>query len=367
MVGKKQYNRKDNNQGQQQAQPQQPAPDELSRIKARKKWVIDTFQKWCADPLWNERLMKVVNNDASKVMRALNSFCTFILNDQGSGWGDSPKKYLCDANVGSLFQCFLEAFGIGLEIGGGRDLCAVMVYGGTAELEVTYKGFANALSKHYRNSFVQVDKIFEGDDFIANVSGATATFNHVPKNLLSQTWDKIKGAYCYFEYTQQSGKEVSRLVVIDRKEIETIRSKAKSQKVWNEWNGEMIIKAVIRRASKIPFAQIDFDLEFEDPAVVDNKHFMLEDMSGENRLSKLMQKQQELMTSDDKPVTDNKPEPSGDKPVDDATRFPDDKPPAQTVQENGENVQNSGNSVAGANIDASHAELSDADFEEVQP
>jgi len=337
---------------QQQGQPEHPQQQQaqqqpyLPSIKDRKLQVIAAIQKRCADPVWIERLLKIARGDESKIMRAVNSFSTFIANDQGSGKGDN-KKYVCEASLSSLFSVFLEAFQLGLDIGGGRDLVAVIVYNNTAELEVTYKGFVNALARHFDNPFVQFGNIFEGDVFIPKISDNKATFIHEPKNPLAQEWQKLKGAYCYFTYTNRENKqEVSRIVWIDKSGIEMIRSKARSQNVWNEFWGEMVLKAIIRRASKVPFASIDFDEGEIDPSTVDNKHYMLEDKSGD-RLAMLMARQREVLDDDKVPAEGkeasggrdkgeganasqgapqgqreaSKPEEA--KPVDDAVRFTD--------------------------------------------
>lgn len=281
--------------------PPPPPMDGENFIKNRKLQVIAAIQARIADPVWMERLLKIAHGDESKIMRAVNSYSTFIANDQG-GRRDN-KKYVCEASLSSLFSCFLEAFQLGLDIGGGRDLVSIIVYGNTAELDVTYKGFVNALSRHFDNPFVQFGNIFEGDEFLPVITDTTASFIHTPKNPFTQPWDKLIGTYCYFSYTlRESSKEVSRLCWIDKPGIMMIRSKAKSQNVWNDFWGEMVIKAVIRRASKIPFASIDFDEGEIDPSTVDNKHFLLEDKSaGGDRLSKLLAKQREVLDDDKKP------------------------------------------------------------------
>lgn len=294
---------------------------ESDRIKNRKLHVIKSIQTKCSDPIWLERLLKIAHDDESKIMRAMNSFSTFIANDQGSGKG--IKQYICEASIPSLFSCFLEAFQMGLDIGGGRDLVSVIVYTyettKTAELEVTYKGFVHALNKHFDNAYVQPGLIFTGDDFSCEISDTKATFKHKPKkeNLLSQTWAKLEGSYCYFSYTQRDNKEtVSRLIVIDKKGIEMIRSKAKQQGVWNDFWDQQTLKSTIRRASKIPFAQIDFGETEFDPTVIDNRHYLLEDGtagSGTDRLGALMKRQQEVLDEDEKPAEQSAGNVSGEE------------------------------------------------------
>ena len=361
-------------QGAPEQPPQQPQqPPHIPGIKDRKLQVIAAIQKRCADPVWIDRLRKIAHGDDSKIMRAVNSYSTFIANDQGAG-RDENKKYICEASLSSLFSVFLEAFQLGLDIGGGRDLVAVIVYNNTAELEVTYKGFVNALTRHFDNPFVQFGNIFEGDVFIPKISDNKATFIHEPKDPLSQDWQKLKGAYCYFTYTNRENKqEVSRIVWIDKAGIEMIRSKARSQKVWNEFWGEMVLKAIIRRASKVPFASIDFDEGEIDPGTVDNKHYMLEDKSGD-RLALLMKRQHEIL-DDDKAPAEGKEKPAegtgaveGEKASPDAAQGqqeaskPEEAKPVDDAVRFTDNGHGEGQVIDNGTVPA--AELTDDDFEE---
>lgn len=327
--------------GQEASPPPPPPPSESDRVKTRKLQVIKNIQTKCSDPIWLERLLKIAHDDESKIMRAVNSFSTFIANDQGSGKG--IKQYICDASIPSLFSCFLEAFQMGLEIGGGRDLVSIIVYTyestKTAELEVTYKGFVHALNKHFDNAYVQPGLIFTGDEFDCEISDTKATFKHKPKkeNLLSQTWAKLEGSYCYFSYTQRENKEtVSRLIVIDKKGIEMIRSKAKQQGVWNDFWDQQTLKSTIRRASKIPFAQIDFGDNEVDLTTIDNRHFLLEDKSGgTDRLGALMKRQQEVLDDDNEkpPIGGNKSGAvDGGSPTTTSPEKADDKAPGTASQ-----------------------------------
>lgn len=359
-------------------QPQQQQGVSVDAGRARKKEVITMLQKRIADPVWMERLLKIAHGDESKILRALNSYCTFIANDQGSRDGND-RKYICNASLSSLFTCFLEAFSLGLDIGGGRDFVAVVVYGAQAELEVTYKGFVNALSRHFDNPFVQFGNIFDGDVFIPRVADSTATFIHEPKDPFTQNYDQLKGAYCYFSYTnRENKKEVSRLVWIDKAGIVMIRSKARSQKVWNEWWGEMVLKAIIRRASKIPFASIDFDEQIADPSLVDNKHFLLEDKStGKERLGRLLEKQQEIMDDDKvhegddngskKPTESTKDEPAHAEAAKDTLLSPD-APSGEMAKQADEGAvrfpDNDPSVIEGHVVHSQAPELTDADFEE---
>lgn len=292
----------------QQEQPTQPQMSESERIRDRKKHVVATLNDKFSTEIWRERLMKICGNDESRIMKALNSFITYIMNDDGGK--DDRKAYIADCSMSSISTAFLEAFQMGIEVGGGRDHAYLVNYAGQCELDISYKGFVYALNKHFDDAFVIAECVFEGDKFTASVTDATASYTHIPnpEQPFGQNWDKLKGAYCYFSYTTRDTKQkVSRLVRIQRGDDKTpdslsmIRSKAKGSWAWKDFPFEQCKKATLRRGAKVPFASIDFGDDDTNPELVDNRHYALEgNDSGGNRLLKLMQAQQELM-DDDKP------------------------------------------------------------------
>lgn len=289
-----------NNQAQ---QPQEPQQTEAERIQARKRHVINALQTKFSEAIWVDRLLKICGGDESRIMKSLNSFLNYILNDDGGG-EKGKKKYIADCSISSICSSFLEAFQMGIEVGGGRDHAYLVNYAGQCELEISYKGFVYALGKHFDNPFVVAENVFEGDEFKCQITDSQATYSHIPKDPFSKSWEKLKGCYCYFSYTQRDNKErVSRIVNIQKTGpdgLETIRSKAKGSFAWNDFPFEQTKKSTLRRAIKIPFAEIDFGDEEINPENVDNKHFQLEGGSDPNeRLKLLMDKQREMLREDD--------------------------------------------------------------------
>lgn len=292
----------------QQQPPAAPPLSESDRIRERKRKVIDTINEKFYQPIWMERLLKMCGNDQSKIMKALNSFVTYILADKG---GNSDNKvYIADCTISSICTAFLEAFQMGIEVGGGRDHAYLINYSGQCELDISYKGFVYALNKHFDNAFVDARCVFEGDEFSCEITDTTATFTHKPKNAFVQTWEKMQGCYCYFTYTLRGGGKVSRLIMIPKGEdaktpdsLEMIRSKAKGSWAWKDFPFEQCKKATIRRGSKIPFASIDFADDDINPETVDNRHYELEPNSGD-KLRLMMEKHKEML-EDEKP-NDNK-------------------------------------------------------------
>lgn len=281
-----------------QPKPQDKAPDaptppnpELPTVAQAKKHCCDKLTKIFTSELMNERLMKMAGGDASRVAKNLTAFLSLITQDDGGPIG--KKKYLMECSISSLTTCFLESMNMQLPFDS-RQLVSIVIYDYEAELDISYKGFINALCKHYQNAFVDAKVVFLEDKFSCKESGGKVVFEHEqadPFVKVDPLMKNVRGAYCYFTYTHDNGEKVERMVRASKDDLWTIRSKAKTKNVWDEFTGEQILKAIIRRASKIPFAAIDLDIDIMEVA---NKHFQLED-HGPDRIKRLMQSQEEVV------------------------------------------------------------------------
>lgn len=350
---------------QEQAQEQPRQQTEGERIRDRKRHVIETLQTKFAEDIWRERLLKICGGDESRIMKSMNSFFAYIMNDDGGKEG-STKKYIADCSLSSISAAFLEAFQMGIEVGGGRDHAYLVNYAGTCELDISYKGFVYALSKHFDNPFVLAGCVFDGDAFTSHITDTTASFDHKPKDPFVQTWEQLRGCYCFFSYTQRDNKEkVSRLVMIHKTGpdgLEMIKSKSKGSHAWRDFPFEQVKKSTLRRAAKIPFASIDFgDMEI-NPETVDNRQYLLEGQDPADRLKLLLAAQRGVLAEEGKPAeakTKAKSKPDAQQaPVDDyqaAKEQAAGKTAPEPPNETGQIIEHE-------NFEAAKAELTDDDF-----
>lgn len=266
------------------------APKTLNQQKADK---ISALQVKFNDAVIRERLIALAKGDEAVVITNLNSFFTILINDEGTGKGND-KKYLIDATTSSLALCFMESMQIGIPIDR-RKLVHIVMYGHTAELEIDYRGFIYYLNKHYHEATFDVKLVFEGDDFSHwSESGDDKYTYRMGKDRKANDYKKVEWAYCFITYVK-NGREHSKIEVMDKTELNLVRSKAKTKMVWDEWLGEMYKKAVVRRACKLPLAAVDENAI----EAIDNKNFQLENKSGGDRLKLLMDKQKEILNNDD--------------------------------------------------------------------
>lgn len=294
-----------NDQAQSQQPPEQPRQQtENERVLERKKLVVKTLTEKYNTDLWRERLLKIVGGDESRIMKSLNSFVAYIMNDMGGkeddGEGTKSKKkvYIADCAISTISSAFLEAFQMGIEVGGGRDHAYLVNYTSHCELEISYKGFIYALGQHFDNPYVVAENVFEGDKFTTSLQGETATYSYTPnpEDPFPSSWANLKGCFCYFSYTQRDNKkEVSRIVRIQKEGpdgLDMIRSKARGSFAWKDFPFEQTKKSTLRRAAKIPFAMIDFADDEVNPEEQDNKHYQFE-RSSSDRLRLLIESHQE--------------------------------------------------------------------------
>lgn len=94
---------------------------------------------------------------------------------------------------------------------------------------------------------ITAECVHERDEFFAERSDPRSTRHTTPP--LDQDRGGIIGAYAIF---RDKAGEVLHREILERKDLEKIRSKSRARKgaVWNEWEGEMSRKSSIRRGSK---------------------------------------------------------------------------------------------------------------------
>lgn len=327
-----------NEKKQQSEQSTQPPPMTIEEKKAAK---CTSLQAKFNNEKMRERLLHLARGDESLVISNLNSFLTILVNDEGTGkWNE--KKYLVDATTSSLSLCFLESMQLGIPIDR-RGLVHVVVYGTQAELEVDYRGFIYYLSKHYTDADFDIKLVFEGDTFNHWSDNGDDKYEYKkdPKRVAND-YKKVVWAFMFMTYVK-NGRERSKIEVMDKRELDVVKSKAKTQKVWDEWLGEMYKKAVCRRACKLPLAAVD-ENAIES---VDNKNFELDRPAALDRLEHLINNQEEMLNDQKKdepkengenPEANPIPDTGSEPPVDEDKEKADDGIPSDDTMAAGQGV-----------------------------
>ncbi len=303
-----------------------PPQDDRPTLSQHKQSVCKKLNQIFTTPLMNERLMKMAGGDASRIAKNLTAFLSLITEDKGSG---KPPKFLAECSLTSLTICFLESMNMQLPFDS-RNLVALKIYDYEAELDISYKGFVNALNRHYKNAFVECKLVFEGDIFESEICDRVAKYTFKPKDpfaIVKPDFSGIRGGYCFFSYTDTDGQTTSRLVFLSITQILANRQRARSKNVWDSDPKAMGEKTCIREGSKLPFAAIDLDVDLEE---VDNRHYELEQSDSSSRLKLLMQAQEEVVNGE-KP-SDGSKEPDKKQPGDDVVSIEGQAPQANALQ-----------------------------------
>lgn len=199
---------------------------------------------------------------------------------------EEQRDKLLQCDPASFVNCICTASRLGMRIDA-RQHCYLVPYGREATIAPGYKGYVNRLRASLEGFDIQTFIWFEEGEFTDTSTDGVASYSYTPaaKNRVRDDYRNAVGCACYITYWIM-GEKRSVVEVIGAREIGTIRSKAKTQKVWNEWLGEQMKKAVVRRACKMRFATITDDLD-----AVDNEHYDLDkEVEHESRADRFKQK-----------------------------------------------------------------------------
>jgi phage RecT family recombinase len=111
------------------------------------------------------------------------------------------------------------------------------------KLQPMYQGILKYLRQSGEATSVSAEAIFERDTFEADTLALSVTYRkHMDGNP-----GKLVGGAAVF---RNKAREIIHIEVLRKRDIEQIRGKAKTQRVWNEWLDEKVRISAIRRGSK---------------------------------------------------------------------------------------------------------------------
>jgi len=217
--------------------------------------------------------------DSGKALSIAKSVVATITNN----------SYLCDCakkNTGSIIDCINQAISLGLTIDA-NQYCWLIPYNTKVDgvwtkkiqLQVGFKGYIYKINKSFPNTKIQACLVKEKDVVEIKKVENNDIVNHTYSDPFSKESKNIIGAYCIITFAD--GKSI--VETINRADIDLIKSKSKTKEdgVWEEWEGEMVKKSVIKRACKVHFPAEVSSLEEYDNKQYDiiPKTKSLEDMN----------------------------------------------------------------------------------------
>ena len=160
----------------------------------------------------------------------------------------SNNARLANCTRESFMKAFVESLCIGLEPNTPLNQAYLVPYGNEVKLIPGYQGL---ITLAYNSGFISTIKavvVYEDDEF--KWDEASDVLTHIP-NLESPNRqdDNIKYVYC--KYRLRGAEQYPVFVVMTKKEIDLIRAKAKTDKMWAAYYAEMAKKTVLKRAMKM--------------------------------------------------------------------------------------------------------------------
>jgi len=151
-----------------------------------------------------------------------------------------------------LSQCSIESFAssvmiasqLGLEIGSAFGQGYLVPYGKECQLIIGYRGMIQLAHRSGQIKNIHADVVYEGD-FFDYEHGVEMVFKHRPNK--HQQKKIVAHAYAY-AHLMNGGFE---FVVLEKADVDKIKSSSKSQNIWTAHYEEMAKKTALRRLFKM--------------------------------------------------------------------------------------------------------------------
>lgn len=128
-------------------------------------------------------------------------------------------------------------------------------YRGKIIVSYNYQAYKNLLLNVYPESTFDIQVVNEGDDFSFFKDSGKVIYSHRINNPFA-TKKTIIGTYCIIKNSRGEFLET-----LNMEDIAKMKAVATTKNIWNEWESEMVLKSVIKRACKRHFRDIVVNVE----------------------------------------------------------------------------------------------------------
>jgi hypothetical protein len=167
-------------------------------------------------------------------------------------------KYFGEQTAADLFK--KVALDEGLFIDGEN---ITLQFKGKVMVSYNYQAYKNKLLSVYPETLFDLQNVFSGDLFSFQKEDGRVKYNHKFGDPF-KTDRKLLGAYCIIK-----NKRGEFIETINAEDIAKMRAVAKTQKIWEAWFNEMVLKSVIKRACKRHFKDVVTNIDALDNENVD--------------------------------------------------------------------------------------------------
>lgn len=127
-----------------------------------------------------------------------------------------------------------------------------------SKMTIDYHTYKNKLLETYPESLIDIQLVFDGDDFNFSKESGKIIYNHKINNPFAKD-KKAIGGYCVIKNRMGEFLEI-----MNDTEIQKCKQVAKMKNIWNTWETEMYLKTIMKRACKRFFHDIVKEIEDKD-------------------------------------------------------------------------------------------------------
>jgi len=139
-----------------------------------------------------------------------------------------------------------------------------------------YQAYKNMVLKRYPETKFDIQLVHEGDDFSFIKDTGKVIYTHKINNPFNKK--KLIGCYCIIKNTKGEFIET-----LDNTEIKKMKQVAKTKNIWDNWEGEMYLKSVIKRSCKRHFKDV-----VQNAESIDNENYELGNIGFDNEIQKII-------------------------------------------------------------------------------
>ena len=151
-------------------------------------------------------------------------------------------------------------------------------YKGGVIISYNYQAYKNKLLQIYPETTFDIQLVHQGDTFSFKKESGKVFYKHEIKDPFGTK--TIQGAYCVIKNSRGEFLET-----LNMDEITKMKNVAKTQVIWKAWEGEMVLKSMMKRACKRHFNDIVVNIE-----KIDNENYELETVNVDFKLKEEIEK-----------------------------------------------------------------------------
>lgn len=135
-----------------------------------------------------------------------------------------------------------------------------------------YQAYKNLVLNVYPETLFDMQNVHDGDSFSFNKENGKVIYSHKINNPFALN-KKIIGTYCIIKNSRGEFLET-----LNMQDIEKMKAVATTKNIWEDWQSEMVLKSVIKRACKRHFRDIVVNVEKIDNENNDLDRVNVEDL-----------------------------------------------------------------------------------------